>query len=251
MADRYYLPQLAQQQLAEAGPSAGAPGVEAVLDGAEAHHLCHVMRAQVGDEVALFDGAGAEYRARVARVGRRQVELTVFARQQVDRELPGRLVLAVALPKGERRRWLVEKLVELGVHELWPLVTERSVALPGDAHHARLERTVIEASKQCGRNRLLTLAPAVSWPALLASAPATATRWVAHPNARWLEMSHSPVIDAEATWLAIGPEGGLTTAEVAQAQAAGWQSLDLGPRVLRVETAAVALAARVALGGLY
>src|SRR4051795_12399718 len=101
-----------------------------MLDGPEAHHLLHVMRAAVGDEVTLFDGSGAEFRATVQTLRRTDAELRIIERREVDRELPFELMVGVALPKGDRQKWLVEKLTELGVTALVPLITERCVAPP-------------------------------------------------------------------------------------------------------------------------
>ncbi|MDH3719733.1 MAG: RsmE family RNA methyltransferase, partial [Planctomycetota bacterium] len=85
------------------------------LDGPEAHHLLHVMRLGVGAEIVLFDGLGAEFQGRVVDCRRSEVDVEVLARAEIDRELPFKLTLGVALPKGDRQRWLVEKAVELGV----------------------------------------------------------------------------------------------------------------------------------------
>ena len=87
----------------------------AVLSGPEAHHLIHVMRLPAGATVTLFDGSGCEFAARIEHVRHAEVELGILARAEVDRELPRRLVLGVALPKGDRQKWLVEKAVELGL----------------------------------------------------------------------------------------------------------------------------------------
>src|SRR5262245_60004102 len=94
------------------------------LDGAEAHHLRHVCRATIGQTVTLFDGSGAEFSAVVEMLARSTVELLIAERKEVDRELPFALVVGVSLPKGDRQKWLVEKLTELGVAQLVPLVTE-------------------------------------------------------------------------------------------------------------------------------
>ncbi len=120
-------------------------GDRAVLGGAEAHHLIHVMRLKEAARVTLFDGSGSEFSARVERLRRTEVELSILSRAAVDRELPLLLVLAVALPKGERQKWLVEKAVELGVGRLVPLVTGRAVARPTEPVLGRLRRTVVEA----------------------------------------------------------------------------------------------------------
>ena len=108
------------------------------LDGPEAHHLLHVMRAKVGQHVMLFDGDGAEFNAEIVKCGRADVELRIESRRDVDRELPFELVVGVSLPKGDRQKWLVEKLTELGVTQLVPLETERGVAQPIDSALERL-----------------------------------------------------------------------------------------------------------------
>jgi len=228
-------------------------GSRAVLDGAEAHHLLHVMRARPGDRVTLFDGSGDEFAAEVTRLQRSEVELAVLQRLAVDRELPGHITLGVSLPKGDRQKWLVEKAVELGIATIVPLETERSVAQPGPEAIGRLRRSVIEASKQCGRNKLLHIEPARPWQEfVMVSAD---LRWVAHPDSDWTDEQaphseqsplHGDISTASTIALAVGPEGGLTNLEVRAALACGWQRQDLGPRILRIETAALLLAARAA-----
>lgn len=219
------------------------------LVGGEAHHLSRVMRAQVGDEVVLFDGSGAEFDGRIVRISKSAVELRIEERREVDRELPFRLSLAVALPKGDRQRWLVEKAVELGVFRLVPLVTTRGVA-DGRAAIERLQRGVIEASKQCGRNRLMEIASPRAWSDLaLDYGGRSALRLFAHPlgdaNANSFE-GRLAKIDGEVL-IAVGPEGGWTDGEVEIARQNDWQFVDFGPRILRVETAAIALASAIAL----
>jgi 16S rRNA (uracil1498-N3)-methyltransferase len=219
------------------------------LGGAEAHHLLHVMRAAIGEPVTLFDGSGAEFTAIIEKSARSEVELRVVTRHEINRELPFPLSVGVALPKGERQKWLVEKLTELGIAKLVPLVTRRGVAQPTGAALERLKRTVIEAAKQCGRNRLTRIDEPQSWSDWVSPAggnrDSPERRLVAHPGGVPL-----PQIDLAAplaTRLAIGPEGGLADEEINAAMAEGWQLVDLGPRILRVETAALALSAAVAL----
>ncbi len=215
------------------------------LEGAEAHHLIHVMRARQGEAVVLLDGSGAEFDAELTSIGRSSAELHVLMRREVDRELPFPLILGVALPKGDRQRWLVEKAVEVGVTRLAPLTTERGVVQPREKTLDRLRRAVIEATKQCGRTRLMEIGAATSAGEFFAAAPHSARRLLAHPGGP----SWPATADGDrATYLAVGPEGGFTDEEVAQATEAGWQRIDLGPRTLRVETAALALAAHISLG---
>jgi 16S rRNA (uracil1498-N3)-methyltransferase len=222
-------------------------GPRVSLTGAEAHHLTRVMRGQPGDEVILFDGCGAEFLARIKEFTRRGVALDVIEQRHVDRELPVELCLGVALPKGDRQRWLVEKAVELGVTRLVPLLTARAVASTRKATAGRLSRCVVEASKQCGRNRLMHIADPCPWVQYVETSPSEATRIIAHrsqaPIARM--DGEAMIARGNACWLAVGPEGGLTDDEVLRAREHGWQILDLGPRILRVETAALAMAASV------
>jgi 16S rRNA (uracil1498-N3)-methyltransferase len=216
------------------------------LTGQECQHLVHVMRAREGDTVTLFDGSGAEFPARVLRISRSAVELEVLARQERNRELGVELTLGVALPKGDRQHWLVEKAVELGVTRVVPLITERGVAQPVDRTLARLRRSVVEAAKQCGRNRLMEIAAPLPIADFCARAPLGGLRVLAH-----LTDAAVPVwtlrLAVATVHLAVGPEGGFTDEEVAAAN--GWQVVRLGPRILRVETAALALAAYFALAG--
>lgn len=217
------------------------------LGGAEAHHLLHVMRARTGSPVVLFDGSGDEFTAEITELGRSEAVLAITGRTTVDRELPFQLVLAVALPKGDRQRWLVEKAVELGIRRLVPLVTARGVAQPGDSTIQRLQRAVIEASKQSGRNRLMEISAAQEWAHFAKSCQHAQTRLIAHPSGGLpasrvqIQPGRGPIA------IAVGPEGGFSDEEIEIARRCGWQTVDLGPRILRVETAALAMATLVSL----
>jgi 16S rRNA (uracil1498-N3)-methyltransferase len=222
--DRFYCPEL---------------GVERTvwLSGAEAHHLARVRRVPVGGRVEVFDGKGKACAAEVVRIARDRVELVIVGEPLPDRARGCRLTLATAVPKGERFDWLVEKATELGVERIVPLLTERSVVEPGAAKLERLRRVVLEAAKQCGRNRLMELDRPRPWLAYLVEASA-AVRFIADPGGRpaapWMGETLGDRVA-----LAVGPEGGFTTTEIAAARAAGWEGLGLGPTTLRVETAGV------------
>lgn len=214
------------------------------LVGDEAHHLSRVMRAQVGDEFVLFDGSGWEFVGRITRVAKDAVELAIIDRREVDRETHLPLTLAVALPKGDRQKLLVEKIVELGVTRLIPLITQRGVAQPADSALERLARGVVEASKQCGRNRLMEIHPPLDVPGLIEATQSIALRLVADPRGEPLTELRASTGDLIA---AVGPEGGFTDAELAAFDKAGWDRIAMGPRILRIETAAIALAAWASL----
>lgn len=212
----------------------------AILTGSEAHHLLHVMRAKVGEKLIVFDGTGGQFEAAISRCGRSEIEIELGEHQAVERELDFQLTLAVALPKGDRQRWMVEKAVEMGVTNLVPLKTERSVAKLQSPD--KLQRYVIEASKQCGRNRLLQIEPQADWQEYSQNCPAQ-RRLLAHPGGGKLS-----VVEKTDTCIAIGPEGGFTDAEVEQVIAANWEAIDLGSRILRIETAAIALSSAIIFG---
>ena len=221
------------------------------LVGDEARHLAKSLRAEIGAEVTLFDGGGGEFTARVRRLGRSTIELDVLARVDADRELPFELELGVALPKGDRQRWLVEKAVELGVSRLIPLRTARGVAQPVASALQRLRRAVIEASKQCGRNRLMEVLEPQDLGDYLARDRGDSVCWFAHPSAPPPPVGSEPGegADRSPVHLAVGPEGGFTAEEEHEARSSCWRMVGLGPRILRTETAAIALAALAATRG--
>lgn len=236
MKRRYFSP----HPLAESQP--------ALLAGPEAHHLLHVVRIRLGEQVVLFDGSGGEHTAEATRLGRAEVEFLVGPREETSRELPHAVYLGVPAPKADRQRGLVEKAVELGITALTPLVTAHSDALSAHAV-AKWSRYVVEASKQCGRNRLMHIDSPMPWPDWLKYNPTGATRaqrYVAHPGGAPIgalrgQRSPGPAL------LSVGPEAGFSPHEAAEAVAAGWQIVDLGPRILRMETAVAVLAALAAL----
>lgn len=230
MSERFFTP----------SPPAGS---RAVLEGDEARHLARVLRAKVGDTVVLFDGKGREWPARVVAIGRDRVELDA-GEPGIDAARPGvRTTLAVALPKGDRQKWMVEKLTELGATRLVPLETTRGVAEATASAQARLERVVIEACKQSGRNTLMEIAAGRGLDRLLAEVPAGACLVIAHPGGMPLDAATVPPATTELIAL-VGPEGGFTDEELAAAERGGAIRVSLGPHILRVETAAIALAAR-------
>lgn len=217
-----------------------AVGDELQLPQAEAHHFLNVLRGQVGDAISLLDGLGHEATGEVVSARKGAVTVRVTDLRKIDREPPRRLTLAVSLPKGDRQKILVEKLTELGVQRLVPLWTQRSVAQPSDGALERLEQHVIAACKQSGRTRKMEIAPPLEI-AQLAEWNEPKVRLVAHPG------PVTPGLDRpgeEEIAVAVGPEGGFTDQEVATLIDAGWQPLQLGPRLLRIETAAIAVAAK-------
>jgi 16S rRNA (uracil1498-N3)-methyltransferase len=212
------------------------------LDEAEAKHAAGVLRLQVGDEVVLFDGAGGEALARIDDAHKRGMTALILERTDTNRELPCQLEMMVALPKGDRQRTLIDGLVQLGVAKLTPLETQRGVAQPTPSVIERLERAVLEASKQCGRNLLMEVGLATSIHELATSDTASNTlRLFAHPYGYTTSLNNLELQNR--CRIAIGPEGGFTDAECQTLAQAGWQPVRLGPRILRIEFASLMVAA--------
>lgn len=233
-------------------PVALVEGAEVALDASAAQHAVAVLRLGVGAEVVLFDGAGGEHPATLVHAARGAARARVGARRAVEREPPFPLLLGQALAKGERMDLVVQKATELGATALAPLATERSeVRLDAERAAKRVahwQGVVRAACEQCGRDRLPEVRAPQDLDAFLAGAPAGALRLVLAPGGRALRELPRP--GAAGVVLLVGPEGGLSDAEVARAEAAGFVRAGLGPRVLRTETAALAaLAAAQAVWG--
>lgn len=225
-------------------------GEIAVFNGDEAHHFCRVMRGKVGDEIVLFDGSGFSYRSRIESIHKDSVIAKIVETIPDTIESPLRLTVATALPKGERQRFLIEKLAELGVARLVPLRLERSVARFDAAVAKRLRRHIIEAAKQCGRNVLMEITdemPLDEFNQFLTGNGEFA-KFLLHPAALGEvgQMTPRSVFSDELPKqiaVLIGPEGSFTDQEVAVALRYGFRPLDLGARILRTETACIAAAA--------
>ena len=230
-------------------PTPLATGLALSLPAGAARHV-QVLRLQPGDVITLFNGEGGEFDATVTRMGRSDVDVEVGAHHAVEREAARAVHLLAGITANERMDWLVEKATELGVASITPLVAERSVLkLKGERAEKKLahwQGVAVAAAEQCGRNRVPTVHPAV-----------TLTEWVkkAPPGERWvLSLSEGTQSMAQMQGQAAGlpmtpvtvlsgPEGGLSPTEEAAALAAGFAPVTLGPRVLRAETAPLAVLA--------
>ena len=224
-------------------PSPLAPGLALSLPPGAARHV-QVLRLQPGDAITLFNGEGGEFDATVTRMGRSDVEVDVGAHHAVEREAHRAVHLLAGITANERMDWLVEKATELGVASITPLAAERSVLkLKGERAEKKLahwQGVAVAAAEQCGRNRVPLIHPAV-----------TLTEWLKKdsPGERWvlsLSEGTQPVsrqLSQRPVTVLSGPEGGLSPSEESTALAAGFAPVSLGPRVLRAETAPLALLA--------
>lgn len=215
---------------------------DARLTEAEAHHAVHVMRVRLGDVVEVFDGRGTVAKASVSSVSRRSVALQVTARTFSERP-SNRLIVAAVPPKGDRLKWMIEKLTELGVDTYIPLQTQRATVDPRPSRLEKLQLTVISAAKQCGRVWLTEISSSMRLEDVVEEYAATTRIWIAHPHENGRNQSSEP--DGSSNLLLIGPEGGFTEPEVAWAVAQSATKISWPGTILRTETAAVVFASRL------
>ena len=218
-----------------------SPGAEIVLPEAAARHAVTVLRLQAGDTLNLFNGAGGEYRASLVAVSKREARVRLLEFHAAERESPLDITLALGISAGERMDYSLQKATELGVSAIQPLATERSVVkLAGeraDKRQQHWQHVVIAACEQCGRNRVPVVAPVQKLVAYLAVVDHNKRRLLLSPDAATPLKRVPP---ATSVVLLIGAEGGLAPAEYQAAQANGFEPVNLGPRILRTETAPVA-----------
>lgn len=212
---------------------------EIALDKEASHHIARVLRMQVGESLIIFDGKNKQYAAEIVNISKQTV--TVLLGQEVAGkvESPIELCLVQGIAKGEKMDWIVQKAVELGVTAIYPLQTERgNVRLSAEREDKRIahwQKVIISACEQSGRVKVPTLHPILSLSEYLTMITVDETVFVLSPHVQGaLSKANSNRYS-----ILIGPEGGLSEQEIAQALAAGCKPLNLGPRILRTETAAV------------
>lgn len=229
-------------------PQALAPGQQITLEAQASRHLSRALRMGVGDELALFDGSGGEYVAHISATDKHAVEVTTGEHRTGVPESPLRIHLGLAVSRGERMDWAIQKATELGVAAITPLLTERTgVKLPPDRAEKKRQhwrQVIVSACEQSGRCVLPELQPLSTLQAWV-DATTAARRFILQPGSRDA-LAGDPV---DSVALLVGPEGGFSDPEVEGSSSAGFEPLQLGPRVLRTETAP--LAAIALLQGLW
>jgi 16S rRNA (uracil1498-N3)-methyltransferase len=223
-------------------------GMGMALPAGAARHV-QVLRLQPGDALTLFDGRGGEYDAVVEHMGRSEVRVQVQGHRDVECEAAVAVHLALGMPANERMDWLVEKATELGVASIQPLLAERSVLrLAGERaqkKQAHWQGVAIAACEQCGRNRVPLVHPMQPLATWLTGQAQPGLVLSLRPGTRPL----AALAHGAAVTLLSGPEGGLSPSEENEALLRGWMPVQLGPRVLRAETAPLAALAVLTLAG--
>ena len=211
------------------------------LEADAGHHLVRVLRLPVDARLVLFNGDGSEYFAHIANIEKKQVIVAIDRVEVAERESPLTIHLGIAVSKGERMDWVIQKATELGVARITPLQSGRvEVRLHGEREEKKIAHwraIAVAGCEQCQRNRIPaidTVQPLSTW---LAETQADAKLVLHHRSAdALLDTAAKP----HSVALLIGPEGGLSDDEIALAERSGFHSLRLGPRVLRTETAPLA-----------
>ena len=204
------------------------------IAGNSAHYLLAVMRLKEGAPVKLFDNISGEYLATVARISKRDLDLTVESKLRARETTPD-LWIAQALVKKDRFDWIAEKACELGVARFVPVLTARCIV--DKVKDDRLRAHMIEAAEQCERTALPYISPLTKLEALLKDWPAERTLYFCD------ERGGAPFLEAispEPAAILIGPEGGFTDGENASIRAhPNARPVSLGPRILRADTASI------------
>jgi 16S rRNA (uracil1498-N3)-methyltransferase len=218
------------------------------LPQAAAHHAARVLRLNVGDPVVLFNGEGGESSGQIHVITKSRVAVRIGARLAREAESPVAISLVQGLSARERMDFTVQKAVELGVTEIFPVETRRSVMrLAQERAERRVEHwqnLAISACEQCGRNRVPVIHPVSGLADWLGAHPSTQAelRVILSAGAAMRLRDLSPATRVQ---LLAGPEGGFTPEEVELAQACDFTAVRLGPRILRTETAAIAALAAI------
>jgi 16S rRNA (uracil1498-N3)-methyltransferase len=216
------------------------------LQGEEAKHILQVLRMRIGDQLLLFDNSLQEFLARIASITGDQVHFEILDRQTAMRESPLQVTLGLPIIRPQPFEWILQKGTELGVVAFRPFYSahsRRNFEKAGmESRMKRWKRIIVAAAKQCERNALPELFPAVSFADLLQESPqALKILPYEEENSRTLNDLEPPPSSSGTVFALIGPEGGFHIEEVQQAQGKGFIPISLGPRILRSETAALAL----------
>jgi 16S rRNA (uracil1498-N3)-methyltransferase len=218
-----------------------SPGAHIELPEPVARHAVRVLRLPPGAPMILFDGRGGQYLAHIERIERDRVMAELSAWQDVERESPLAVTLVQSLQAGEKMDFTIQKAVELGVRDIVPVESRRSVMrLAGERAAKRVahwQGVSASACEQCGRNQVPLVAPLEKLESWLARPAGDALRLMLDPQA---EQTLATIAPATNVQLLIGAEGGLDPQEVIAARQAGFVGVRMGPRILRTETAGLA-----------
>lgn len=211
-----------------------------VLEAAPSTHITKALRMRIGDGVILFNGLGGEFSAEIISIDKKSVTLNVLEHTEQEMESPLQLELGIAISRGDRMDWVIQKATELGATSISPLMTLRTeVKLKGERAEKKQrhwQQIIISACEQCGRNQLPKLHALTSLESWLPGVNADVKFVLHHRDTSITKTAQRPNSAA----ILVGPEGGLSENEIIAAEQHGFEALTLGPRILRTETAPLA-----------
>ena len=217
-----------------------SPNALISLDDKASHYLNKVLRLKPNAPLIVFNGDGDQYNATIETIAKKTVTIRTKDCDSINKESPLSIHLGIAISKGDRMDWIIQKATELGVTGITPLTSERTeVKLTGERLEKKLQhwqQIAISACEQCGRNQIPTVNTLTSADDWISSVTAERKLVLHHRT----EQTIDATLDIASAALLIGPEGGLTEGEINAAQQQDFQALRLGPRVLRTETAPLA-----------
>lgn len=223
--------------------SALEPGSETILDKNQSHYLTRVLRVSTGQHLQLFNGDGCDYLATITAIDKHNVHVHISDKQPLDRESNLKTTLAFSIIKLERLEWLLQKATELGANGFIPLVcryTDGKYRTQYQRKVERMQQIIISSCEQCGRATLPTLEPPIKFAAFIKQVHEcqdTSSKLLLHPyQSTRIDSKHTP----NSALIVSGPEGGFSQQEVDHAHTYGFQSVQLGARILRAETAPIA-----------
>lgn len=213
----------------------------AFLRGEDVRHVGQVLRMRPGEELTLCDGAGTDYQARITSLSETEIALEILSSEPSRSEPSLRLHLYQCCPKGDKLEWIIQKCVELGVYDITPVLSRFCVSRPDGKSAAkkgeRYQKIALSAAKQSGRGRIPTVRPQISLDKALEELAAWPSLFFYEHSTRPLRSVLAQFLPGGDIGLLIGSEGGFSPEEAEQAASAGLQTVSLGPRILRCETA--------------
>lgn len=218
------------------------------IEGGDVKHMKNVLRMKAGEDVTISDSAGNTYLCCLEKFETDQAVLDILKKQENDTELPAKLYLFQGLPKGDKMEMIVQKAVELGAYQIIPVQTKRSVVKLDEKKSRRKEERwnliAKGAAEQSGRGRIPEVREVLSWEEALACAKELDMLVIPYELAEGMEKTKeifSRIQPEQSVGIFIGPEGGFETWEIEQAEEAGASVITLGRRILRTETAGLAV----------
>jgi 16S rRNA (uracil1498-N3)-methyltransferase len=217
-----------------------------LIDGQELVHLRKVLRLVPGDRVTIFDDSGWEHEAVIRSLNSEQGKIEIVRSYEAARESSLQITLGIALTKGDQMDWIVEKATELGVKTIIPFSSSYSVPRLDEKkiikRTERWQKIALSATKQCGRTRVPDISPLWEYRKLVHEASPQTLNLIFWEKEKHqsLYQIHDKHGDVNALLIVVGPEGGFTAEEAQLAQRHGFETVEMGRRILRVDTAAVA-----------